>query len=276
VDEYRSSIQPAGAKKVVGKKVAANPAAKKTIVKKGEKNPLFESRKKNFGIGGGQFHRRDLTRYVKWPKYVRLQRQRRVLLLRLKVPPAIAQFQRTADKNAATQLFKLLHKYRPETELAKAKRLHTVAAAKKEGKDTAAESKAPLAVKFGLSEVVRAVEKKKAKLVVIAHDVEPIELIVWLPALCRKMDVPYVIVKSKSRLGAVVHKKTVSAVALTDVSKEDKNELTTLSGLFQEQFNRNTETRRTWGGGILGPKSLAAQRKKEKAIAKEQAAKLNA
>ena len=38
---------------------------------------------------------------------------------------------------------------------------------------------------------------------VIAHDVDPIELVVWLPALCRKMEVPYAIVKGKSRLGAV-------------------------------------------------------------------------
>ena len=39
---------------------------------------------------------------------------------------------------------------------------------------------------------------------VIAHDVDPIELVVWLPALCRKMEVPYCIVKGKSRLGAVM------------------------------------------------------------------------
>lgn len=38
---------------------------------------------------------------------------------------------------------------------------------------------------------------------VIAHDVDPIELVVWLPALCRKMEIPYAIVKGKSRLGAV-------------------------------------------------------------------------
>ena len=38
---------------------------------------------------------------------------------------------------------------------------------------------------------------------VIAHDVDPIELVVWLPALCRKMGVPYAIVKGKSRLGQV-------------------------------------------------------------------------
>ena len=30
------------------------------------------------------------------------------------------------------------------------------------------------------------VENKMAKLVVIAHDVDPIELVCWLPALCRK------------------------------------------------------------------------------------------
>ena len=43
----------------------------------------------------------------------------------------------------------------------------------------------------------------KAQLVIIAHDVDPLELVLFLPALCRKMGVPYAIVKSKSRLGAV-------------------------------------------------------------------------
>ncbi|XP_024178223.1 60S ribosomal protein L7a-like [Rosa chinensis] len=42
----------------------------------------------------------------------------------------------------------------------------------------------------------------KAQLVVIAHDVDPIELVVWLPALCKKMEIPYCIVKGKARLGA--------------------------------------------------------------------------
>lgn len=45
--------------------------------------------------------------------------------------------------------------------------------------------------------------QNKAQLVVIAHDVDPIELVVWLPALCRKMEVPYCIVKGKARLGSV-------------------------------------------------------------------------
>jgi hypothetical protein len=35
----------------------------------------------------------------------------------------------------------------------------------------------------------------KAVLVLIAHDVDPIEIVIWLPALCKKMGVPYCIVK---------------------------------------------------------------------------------
>ncbi|KAL5128414.1 60S ribosomal protein L7a-2 [Glycine soja] len=44
-------------------------------------------------------------------------------------------------------------------------------------------------------------EKRPKQVVVIAHDVDPIELVVWLPALYRKMEIPYCIVKGKARLG---------------------------------------------------------------------------
>ena len=44
------------------------------------------------------------------------------------------------------------------------------------------------------------IEEQKASLVVIAHDVNPIELVVWLPALCRKMGIPYCIMKGKVSL----------------------------------------------------------------------------
>jgi ribosomal protein L7Ae-like RNA K-turn-binding protein len=64
----------------------------------------------------------------------------------------------------------------------------------------------------------------KAQLVSIAHDVDPIELVIWLPALCRKMGVPYAIVKGKSRLGQIVHSKTATALALTSVKNEDKHD----------------------------------------------------
>ena len=73
----------------------------------------------------------DLTRFVKWPEYIRLQRQRVILAKRLKVPPSIAQFSHTLDKNTATNLFKLLDKYRPETKQEKKARLDAA------GKDAA-------------------------------------------------------------------------------------------------------------------------------------------
>ena len=90
------------------------------------------------------------------------------------------------------------------------------------------DSKKPLFVKYGLNHCVALIEAKKASLVVIAHDVDPIELVVFLPALCRKMGVPYVIVKGKARLGTVVHKKTAAVLAVQDVKSEDQRELATL------------------------------------------------
>merc|ERR1719329_1737666 len=109
--------------------------------------------------------------------------------------------------------------------------------------------KKPTVVKFGLNHVTALIEKKKAQLVVIAHDVDPIELVVWMPALCRKMNIPYCIVKGKARLGQVVHKKTATCLAITTdgVRQEDKAELATLCKTIKSQFNENEEKiRRTW------------------------------
>ena len=50
-------------------------------------------------IGGDVQPKRDLSRFVKWPKYIRMQRQKKTLLTRLKVPPAVNQFTNTVDRN---------------------------------------------------------------------------------------------------------------------------------------------------------------------------------
>merc|ERR1712063_97818 len=89
---------------------------------------------------------------------------------------------------------------------------------KKSGQEV--KTKKPQVIKYGLNHVTTLIENKQAKLVVIAHDVDPIELVCWLPTLCRKKEVPYCIIKGKSRLGQIVHKKTASCVALTSVRKE--------------------------------------------------------
>ncbi|KAI3430727.1 hypothetical protein D9Q98_005313 [Chlorella vulgaris] len=249
-----------------GKKVAAAPSAvKKAAAPAKPVNPLYEKRAKTFSIGGDLPMKRDMHRFVKWPKYVRIQRQRRVLNQRLKVPPALNRFTRTLDKNMAETLFKLLMKYRPEDKSAKKERLLKAAEAREAGTDV--EKKKPVVVKYGINHITQLVESGKAQAVVIAHDVDPIELVVWLPALCKKMGVPYCIVKGKARLGTVVHKKTATALALTAVKNEDQREFAKLVESFKTMYNDGPRV--SWGGGIMGPKSQAIQRKREKALAKD-------
>ncbi|KAJ9683215.1 hypothetical protein PVL29_018984 [Vitis rotundifolia] len=243
--------------------------------KKQEKvvNPLFEKRPKQFGIGGALPPKRDLSRFVKFPKHVQIQRKRRILRQRLKVPPALNQFTKTLDKNLATSLFKMLLKYRPEDKAAKKERLLKRAQAEAEGKT--AETKKPIVVKYGLNHVTYLIEQNKAQLVVIAHDVDPIELVVWLPALCRKMEIPYCIVKGKSRLGSIVHKKTASVLCLTTVKNEDKLEFSKILEAIKANFNdKFDENRKKWGGGIMGSKSQARTKAKERLLAKEAAQRM--
>merc|ERR1711865_36480 len=116
--------------------------AKKAAAKVEFPNNMIEKKPRVFSIGGDIRPSGDLTRFVKWPKYIRIQRSRRILYQRIKTPPAINQFKQTFDK-----------------------------------------------------------------LVIIAHDVDPIEIVMWLPSLCKARGIPYCIVKSKARLGALVGKK---------------------------------------------------------------------
>jgi large subunit ribosomal protein L7Ae len=261
------------AKKSTGKKVAPAPyPVKGKTSTKAPANPLIEKRSRNFGVGQDIQPKRDLSRFVKWPEYVRLQRQKKILNQRLKVPPAINQFTKVLDKNTATQLFKLAAKYRPETTAEKKDRLRAAAAAKAEGKKV--ETEKPIVVKYGLNHIVALIEAKKTQLVVIADDVDPIELVLYLPALCRKMDVPYCIVKGKARLGTLVHKKTATAFAFTEVKDADKSELANVVSAIKSNYNEKfEEQRRQWGGGLRGPKSEAMMGKRAALAAKEIAAR---
>ncbi|PWN19807.1 L30e-like protein [Microstroma glucosiphilum] len=234
---------------------------------KAPKDTRFEKRSKSFGIGQDIQPPRDLTRFVKWPEYVRLQRQKVILNQRLKVPPAIGQFSHTLDKNTATNLFKLLNAHRPESKQEKKARLDAVA------KDVAAGSKTdtktgpkPITAKYGLNHVVALIENKKAQLVAIADDVEPIELVIFLPALCRKFGVPYVIVKGgKARLGTVVHKKTAAVVAITDVKSESQRDLAALVSAAKANYlEKAAQHSRQWTGGHRGQKSAAKMAKRAK------------
>merc|ERR550514_2651937 len=115
------------------------------------------AKKRTFSIGGDVLpQNRDLTRFVRWPKYVRLQR--------IKIPPAINQFSNSFDKRQASQLFRLLNNLKPETKTEKKERLAEQAEKVAGGGKAAA--KKPVAVKMGINHVTSLIEEKKAKLVV--------------------------------------------------------------------------------------------------------------
>jgi large subunit ribosomal protein L7Ae len=246
--------------------------AKKPVIAKKEKTKvahahLFEKKPKNLRIGGDIKPKVDLSRYVKWPKCVQFQRMKKILLMRLKVPPAINQFNCAAEKNMAGQVLKLAAKYKPESKPEKRARLKDLAEQKVAGKEVT--TKKPHFIKCGVDHVTRLVENKTAKLVVIAHDVDPIELVCWLPTLCRKKDVPYMIVKGKARLGQLVHQKKTACFAFTSVRKDDTTELQALCTAAKAQFNDNVDLRRKWGGGIMGRKSQAKIAARQKLIREE-------
>lgn len=262
--------------KGVGKRSATSETV---AVKKPKIDPMIVKRPKNFGIGGTVQPKRDLTRFVKWPRYIKVQRQRAVLYKRLKIPPTINQFRATSSfsKQSVTQVFKLLHSYRPESREAKKDRLRKLATAKAAKEQVPTASRTPQII-FGSNSVTTAVEKKKAKLVVIAADCDPIEVVLHLPTLCRKMGVPYCIIKGgRARLGHLVHRKTASVVAITKVKPEDKVRLQKVVEVVKASFNdRFDEIRRSWGGGILGKKSQARKARLDKAKAKELSQKVAA
>merc|ERR1712072_980437 len=101
------------------KKVAKGGAAPKIEFPRS----LVVAKKRTFSIGGDILPpKRNLTRFVKWPKYIRPQRSKMTLLKRIKIPPAINQFTNTFDKRQASQLFRLLNNLKPETKTEKKER----------------------------------------------------------------------------------------------------------------------------------------------------------
>jgi ribosomal protein L7Ae-like RNA K-turn-binding protein len=70
------------------------------------------------------------------------------------------------QKNAATDIFKMLNKYRPESKEAKDERRKQTAE-----KGAAVAKSKDQSVKCGINQIARLVESKKATMVIIAHDV---------------------------------------------------------------------------------------------------------
>lgn len=68
-------------------------------------------------------------------------------------------------------------------------------------------------IKKGTNETTKAVERGLAKLVLIAEDVDPPEIVAHLPLLCEEKKIPYVYVPSKKRLGEAAGIEVAAASA---------------------------------------------------------------
>jgi large subunit ribosomal protein L7Ae len=206
----------------------------------------------------------DQSSKVQWPKYVRVQRQRVILAKRLRIPPPINQFRFTLNKDEAVRLFSFLERCKPPAKKAKQASLKK-AAAESERSLAPTVTHTAKALGFGIRDVTQLVESKRAQLVVIAHDVNPIEIVVWLPALCRRMGVPYVIVKGKARLGKVVGMNTTSCIAIREVKVEDKRELAQILDSVQANFTQLYQDELgKWGGAELSQETIEKLRKQGK------------
>ena len=196
-------------------------------------------KKSKSGTNINGIYRKDLSRFVKWPKYIRIQRQRRIFCQKLKIPPAIFQFSKTLDKNMSSQLFQLLSNYRRTESVSK----HNMFKSKIKNST----NKDLVLIRHGINTVAKLVKNQKALFVLIANDVNPIDCVVWLPTLCTKMNIPYCIVKSKSKLGALVNRKKTSCICITYIHSNDNENFQKLLDCFRKNFNdRYSDAIKRW------------------------------
>ncbi|NWF87481.1 50S ribosomal protein L7ae [Candidatus Bathyarchaeota archaeon] len=92
-------------------------------------------------------------------------------------------------------------------------------------------------VRKGTNETTKAVERAQAKLVIIAEDVDPPEVVAHLPLLCEERKIPYLFVPSKEKVGNAVGIE-VPAASVCIVKEGDA------TGLIKEIITRIEQAKR--------------------------------
>jgi len=79
-------------------------------------------------------------------------------------------------------------------------------------------------LKVGVNEVTKMAERGTAKLVIVAKDVQPAEVVMHLPLICKEKNIPCTFVESKKELGEraglAVGTSAVAVVEEGDAKKE--------------------------------------------------------
>ncbi|MGA8604504.1 MAG: 50S ribosomal protein L7Ae [Thermoplasmata archaeon] len=72
-------------------------------------------------------------------------------------------------------------------------------------------------IRVGTNEVTKSSERAEAKLVIMAEDVDPVEILVHVPMLCEEKRIPYLYVPKKQRLGQSAGlSKSAASVAVVE------------------------------------------------------------
>lgn len=78
-------------------------------------------------------------------------------------------------------------------------------------------------VRKGTNETTKAVERASARLVIIAEDVDPEEIVMHLPGLCDEKRIPFVFVAAKADLGKAAGLKVpTAAVAIASAGNAEE------------------------------------------------------
>jgi large subunit ribosomal protein L7Ae len=78
-------------------------------------------------------------------------------------------------------------------------------------------------IKIGSNETTKAAERGVAKLVVIAEDVNPPEIVMHLPLICKEKNIPFSFVSTKKGLGQYVGIDVgTAAIAVLDEGDQKK------------------------------------------------------
>ncbi|MCL4323604.1 MAG: 50S ribosomal protein L7Ae [Candidatus Thermoplasmatota archaeon] len=77
-------------------------------------------------------------------------------------------------------------------------------------------------IKKGTNEVIKSIERGESKLVVIAEDVNPPEVVYFIPKLCEERKVPFAYVKTRAELGSKVAISSTASVSVTDIGKNEE------------------------------------------------------
>lgn len=81
-------------------------------------------------------------------------------------------------------------------------------------------------IRKGMNEVTKSIERNSAKLIVMAEDVSPPEILFHVPLLCEEKSVPYAYLSTKKELGSAVQINVgSSAIAIENVGTGNENVL---------------------------------------------------